>query len=209
MSDKKYLNEEKYKKTEKSLTIIAILILIIGLCIGGFLIYRGTVGPETSGIEELRAELESKRTELESKGLEYHSSAKYTDGEEYDLKIVTDALDPSFHYCEFDEWKNNALTKDYCAAKNKAEGFDSDYNSSTLKGVGGFICFAAFIISLPIFIIAKMRHIAAFTAQQTMPVAKEATEKMAPTVGVVAKEITKGVKEGLKEDENKKSDKEE
>lgn len=46
------------------------------------------------------------------------------------------------------------------------------------------------------------REIYAFNAQQRMPIAKEGIEKMAPSVGTAAKEIAKGVKEGLK-DENK------
>lgn len=50
------------------------------------------------------------------------------------------------------------------------------------------------------FIIANQRNISAYMTQQQMPVVKETTEKMAPSAGVVAKEITKGIKEGLKEE---------
>ncbi|MBQ6323589.1 MAG: hypothetical protein IJI22_02015 [Bacilli bacterium] len=45
------------------------------------------------------------------------------------------------------------------------------------------------------------REINAYMTQQRMPVAKEGVEKMAPSMGVAAKEIAKGVKEGLKEEE--------
>ncbi len=34
-----------------------------------------------------------------------------------------------------------------------------------------------------------------------MPIAKEVIEKIAPSVGVAAKEIAKGIKEGLKDEE--------
>lgn len=34
-----------------------------------------------------------------------------------------------------------------------------------------------------------------------MPVAKEGLEKMAPSMGTAAKEITKGIKEGLEDEE--------
>lgn len=51
-----------------------------------------------------------------------------------------------------------------------------------------------------ILVIAHKREIMAFTAQQTIPVAKEVAEDVAPTVGNVAKEITKGVKEGMKDE---------
>ena len=56
------------------------------------------------------------------------------------------------------------------------------------------------MIPFPTFFIAYGREIRAFQAQQGMPVAKEGIEKMAPTAGVVAKEITKGIKEGMNED---------
>jgi hypothetical protein len=61
----------------------------------------------------------------------------------------------------------------------------------------------------------KRREITAFTTQQVMPVAQEGMEKMAPSVakvgkamaeemaptyGKIAKEIAKGVKDGMKDD---------
>lgn len=44
------------------------------------------------------------------------------------------------------------------------------------------------------------RDINAYFTEQQMPVAKEVIEKMAPTTGSVAKEIAKGIKEGLKDE---------
>ena len=58
------------------------------------------------------------------------------------------------------------------------------------------------MLPMPMFFIAYGREIIAFQAQQTIPVAKEGIEKMAPTAGVVVKEITKGIKEGLNEVSN-------
>ena len=80
------------------------------------------------------------------------------------------------------------------------DGFLSVF-SFGLASVGGMILF-----------IAHRREITAYTTQQVMPVAKEtidemtptmskAAEKMAPAAGTVAKEITKGIKEGLKDEE--------
>lgn len=40
----------------------------------------------------------------------------------------------------------------------------------------------------------------AFTIQQEMPIAKEGIDTMAPTFGNVAKEIAKGIKEGINDD---------
>ena len=144
MSEKKeYLSEDKYQKTEKSITLFAILIIVVGLCIGGFLIYRGVAKPSTSRVEELEIVLKSKKSELEEKGVQYNAFTKYSDGESYDLKIITNALDPSFPHCEFDEYKNNAITKEYCAAKNSI----GEYASISSIMFGAFICIAACMFS--------------------------------------------------------------
>ena len=47
----------------------------------------------------------------------------------------------------------------------------------------------------------------AYTTQQVMPVAQEGIEKMAPTIGSAAKEIAKGIKQGINE-ANKEQDNE-
>lgn len=193
MAENKYLNEEKYQKAEKSITLVAILLLVVGLCIGGFLIYRGVAKPGASKVEELKVQLETKKSELEAKGVKYNTFAKYSDGEAYDLKIITNALDPSFDHCAFDEYKNNSITKEYCAAKNSI----GDFESSSFTMIGTFICISTCMISGFILIFAKQRHIAAFQAQQVMPVAKEGIEEMAPTLGKAAGEIAKGIKKGL------------
>lgn len=198
MAENKYLNEEKYQKAEKSITLVAILILVIGLCIGGFLIYKGVAKPGTSKMEDLKVQLENKKNELEAKGIKFDSAAGYSDGEEYDLKIITNALDPSFDHCAFDEYKNNSITKEYCAAKNST----GDFANIVSIMLGVFICIATCMISVFVFIFARQRHIVAFQAQQVMPVAKESIDEIAPTIGNAAGEIAKGIKKGL-EDEDK------
>ena len=57
------------------------------------------------------------------------------------------------------------------------------------------------MISGSIFMSTKQRGLLAYHAQQIRPVAQEGIEKMAPSAGVAAKEIAKGIKEGLKDDE--------
>ena len=69
--------------------------------------------------------------------------------------------------------------------------------------IGGFILFATCMIAGSIFLFSKRREIAAFTAQQVMPIAKEGIDEMAPTVGNAAREISRGIKEGLKDDKGK------
>ena len=195
MDERKFLNEEKYKRNERTITVFAVLVLIIGLGIGGFLIYRGIAKPGMNKVEELQKVLLEKKSEIEAKGVEYNSSAKYTDGEEYDLKIITDALDPSFDNCAFDEYKNNAITKEYCAARNAT----GDFASTSQIMIGAFICIVGMMISGFLLTVAKQRSILAFQAQGVMPVAKEGIEEMTPTLSKAAKELSKSVKDGFKD----------
>ena len=299
MSEKKeFLTEENYEKGKKKLKMVAIIILVMGLLVGGSLITVGIlkqsktnsnyseetvkklqndIEAEKVNLETKKAELESKRDEalrvekqnlenkkqeLISKGIKYDNSTKYDDGESYDLKIITKALDPSFDYCAFDEYKNNDLTKDYCLLSsnrdedsiainviesvlstnlnycvgdtknnmytshyctlvsqlNDKSDFNKDfdsYDSIPFYMIGGFIIIASCMIASSIYMTTKRREILAFHAQQVMPVAQEGIEKMAPTIGKagasitkemapaygeVAKEISKGIKEGLSKD---------
>lgn len=152
----------------------------------------GITKPQSDKIEKLRAILEDRRRELVNNGIVYEEMSKYTDGEVYDLYVITKALDPSFAYCEFDEFKNNSITKEYCTAKNSVSDF-----SISVKIIGGV---ATCMISFSIYMVAKRRNIFAFQAQQVIPVAKESIEEMAPTIGSAAGEIAKGIKKGLKDD---------
>jgi hypothetical protein len=79
-----------------------------------------------------------------------------------------------------------------------------------------FVAVLTFGISMVIFSASKRREILSYGIQSVMPVAQEGIEKMAPTVGKagktvakemapmygeIAKEISKGIKEGLKDEE--------
>lgn len=302
MSQKKeYLTEENYERGKKKLKIVAIIVFVIGLLIGGSLITVGilkqsktnsnysedTIKKLQNDIEVEKVNLETKKTELEgkrdealrvekqnlenkkqeliSKGIKYDNFTKYDNGESYDLKIITNVLDPSFNYCAFDEYENNGLTKDYCLLSNNKDEdsisisiiervlntnlsycigdamsntytshycslvsqlndksdfnkeFDS-YDSIPFYMIGGFIIIASCMIAGSIYMTTKQREILAFHTQQVMPVAQEGMEKMAPTIGKtganiakemapaygeIAKEISKGIKEGLKNDDEK------
>ena len=75
--------------------------------------------------------------------------------------------------------------------------FEASMKRDLLIFPGVFITIVGCIVR---FLVANQRSITAYQIQQMRPVAQEGIEKMAPSAGVVAKEITKGVKEGLKED---------
>ena len=73
--------------------------------------------------------------------------------------------------------------------------------SIELAAMAGFLGIACLGIGGSLFSSSKQRAMSAFYAQSQMPIAQEAIEKMAPSAGVAAKEIAKGVKEGLKDEE--------
>ena len=197
MDKKEYLNEERYQKTKGKIKFIILVIFIIGLALGGFLIYKGVSSTNSSSKAELKAELEEKKAELEEKGIVYNPFATYTDKEEYDLKIITEALDPSFNNCSFDEYKNNDLTKEYCSANSAT----SNFSKMSYLMFGGFVIIASCILCGGLYLnLVKRREILAYTAQQVMPVAQEGIEKMAPSIGKVAGEIAKNIKDSDNKD---------
>lgn len=217
-----YLNEEKYQNNKGKIEKLSLIVLIIGVFLGGSLIATGLIKQskinsqysEESQLllkEQIATEknkLENQRNELLSKGIKYSGSAKYTDGEEYDLYIITKALDPSFDYCAFDEYKNNVLTAEYCSLKNNLEDISTGFNKSfdshrviPFYMFGAFIIIASCMIAGYIFMFSKQREILAFTTQQVMPIAKEGIEEVTPILGKTTKEIVKGIKDGLKDEE--------
>lgn len=224
MNERKYLNEENYQRGKKKVMTIALIVLIIGLLIGGSLIFTGikkqsdvnskySSESKTSINEQLATEkqkLENKKSELTSKGITYDAFTEYDAGESYDLKIISNVLDPSFDNCNFDEYKNNSITSKYCSLKNELEDntdfnkdFDS-FDSIPFFMFGGFIIIATLMISGVIFMFGKRREITAFATQQVMPVAKEGIDEMAPTIGNAVGEIAKGIKNGLSDDNEQK-----
>lgn len=222
MENKKYLTEENYQKTKKKLITIALTILLIGILVGGSLITVGFIKQSkvnskysqdnktniSNQLQTERQNLINKKTELEAKGVKYNSFAEYTDGDTYDLYIITKALNPSFDYCAYDEYKNNALTSKYCLLKNNLEDINDDFNKDLdssdniqFYALGVFVILVGCIFSGFVYFVAKGREVAAFTAQQSMPINKEKIDEMAPTIGNAASEIAKGIKDGLKDDE--------
>ena len=211
MEKKEYLTEENYKKGKKIILLIAFLILMCGVIAGGYLILSSMPSKTTptenkDSLSSEKEKLIAKKNELESKGIVYDKFAEYTDGEKYDLKIITDVLNPSFDDCDFDEYENNQYTSKYCSLYNEKnnEKYDTDFGFINPKSlIGIFIIVSSIMISLWLFILAKRREITAFTVQQTMPIAQEGIEKMTPTVansvGTIAGSVAKGIKSGINE----------
>lgn len=181
-------------------------------------------------IEEEKAVLVARQKELADRGVKYDRSAEYTDGDAYEYKIIYNVLDPSFDRCKFDEYSENKVTKKYCALKEELDEISNDFNKSfdshdsvPFFMFGAFVMITSCMIGGFVFTISKRREMLAFSVQQVMPVAQEGMEKMEPTLskvgsrmmknmapayGEMAKEISKGIKEGLQEMNNNDNDKE-
>lgn len=93
---------------------------------------------------------------------------------------------------------------------NNSQMAKSVFGNIGLVAAGGFINtfgFTLTVIGAITMFIAHRREIAAYTTQQVMPVAQESIEKITPTVanaaGTIAQSISKGIKEGTKDTEEK------
>ena len=189
MEKQKYLNEEKYQKSKNKIKIVATCILIIGLLIGGGLI--------TTGI------IKYKQTKLNSEEI----SKVQIEIDDHNMKLS------SLKAKQSQEFKSNGFSEKYYNLENeidKVEDKIDDLKDSLNKDTswlvifyitGGFVIFVTFMISGSIYAAAHGREIYAFYAQQQIPVAKEGIEEMAPSVGAAAKEIAKGIKDGINDEE--------
>lgn len=218
---KEYLNEESYNKNKKMLIIIAVVIFIIGLVIGGFLITKGiqkqknndnvttTASNENSNRtkEDIQKEIDTLNTELSAlksqEDQEFQNngfSEKY-----YSLDSEIDSKEDKISNLKKEIWESES---GYNQAKSDINKTKSVVGVAPYYMFGGFIIFVSVGISIGIIVFAKKREILAFSAQQVMPVAQEGMEKMAPTVGnvanTVAKGIASGIKEGLNDEESNK-----
>lgn len=110
----------------------------------------------------------------------------------------------------------NGIDVPYIKSQKNAEFFLNGYspkfyefeaqldkaNSSTLYFMfAGFIIVSSCFISGVIYMSTKRRELLAYKTQQVRPVIEEGLEKMAPSAGIAAEEITKGIKKGLSKNE--------
>jgi len=110
--------------------------------------------------------------------------------------ITTEKIDKNaLKIQQNEEFKLNGLSKKYYELSDKIHKDDSKY---VFISLGAMILIISSMTSLVLYTTSKQREINAFYAQQQMPLAQEGLEKIAPAAGKAAKEITKGVKEGLK-----------
>lgn len=220
MEKKEYLNEEWYQGVKKKITRISLVIFLVGIVIGGSLIgygiYKQNNAKKVNDERYKEAYKQSKESvaKAESRLKEIENEISTLNSEYNAKNQECDSLDMTAS-----DWytKVNQCHRDAAAIKTKINDLESeqfqlknaDYtvyydkiNSNKyiifyFLGAGVFVMFG--IAALVVYVIAKKREITAFTIQQSMPVAKEAIDKMAPTVGSAAGEIAKGITEGIEE----------
>lgn len=200
-----FLNEENYQKSNKKVKLLALLIFIIGLLIGGGLITVGavkmaTVVPETTvesrSESDVQAEIDAINEELVP--LKAQQNKEFRENgfseEYYRLGNEIDKRQSELTDLQTELFK---VKNGYYDQKNDATNTAQKMKYLPLIIFGAFILISSVMISLFVFSISKRREIMAYSTQQVMPVAQEGIEKMSSTMGTVAKEITKGIKNGL------------
>ena len=222
------LNENKYQKINRGIFYAGIGLMILGVVIFMIMfIPKIAIGSASNKeqlqqqLSQLKPSLEQRYDELKSKGVT--ESWDYKNKEGYEMFLIDTALDPHYEKCEnSSRYTDNDTTREYC--KIKAQLYDA--NNSFANGRIMFSLVPALMVLMPclaiggmLILTSKRRNIMAYTMQQTMPVAQEGIEKMAPTIGKagasiakemapiygeIAKEIGKGIKEGMQDkDKNK------
>lgn len=216
-----YLNEESYESGKSKLKIIICVIVLIGLAIGGGLIYLGINRTNPARIESLTNELNVAKEELvtlkkslteknkpttdQIKKLEREPFRGFTDDYyekqdqiaelkesiKEDTKTIEDINYVFEHGCTFNH--NTNLNK-YCDLYNTLERANNKTYSIPFYMFGGFIIVAVLMSIIPFIFMLKGREITSFVTQQGLPIAKESVEKMGPSVAKMAKDIKDKIK---------------
>ena len=226
---KEYLSEENYQKTKKKITKASIIILIVGLVLGIGLILVGVVSQSNAKkTNEERYNEAYKASQEKADAANARLKEIETEKTELNNQIQTkqyscDSLDMMAPNWYADKTKCRGEVSALRSQVNELEMEEFQLENANytvyydkvpaIKYIifyvlGGIVILASASTSGIIYLIAKRREITAFTVQQTMPLAQEGIEKMAPTVGnavgTIGKSIAKGIKEGINEaDENK------
>lgn len=192
MERKKYLNEERYQKSKKKLILIAFIILIVGILGGTFLILKGQ---EKTKENKILVQQRLDAIEIEKENINQKITQKSYECDSMDM--WKDDWFANHSKCIDEETKLRVEL-----GKLNSEEVSLEHQDGTAfvyYGLGGICAFIGLIIFFAIFTTAKGREIAAFGAQQMMPIAQEGIDTIAPTVGNAAKEIAKGISKGIKE----------
>lgn len=223
--------ERGNKKIRKIALIVLIIGLLIGGSLIATGIIKSshreeTISSNTRSKEEIQAEINSLNSELVT--LRTKQSQEFTSNgfsEEYHRLENEIKTKESRIFTLNDELMKTGF--------GSANDSFSKAKYTPFYMFGGVIIFASCMFSGIIYLSTKQRELMAYQVQKVMPIAQEGLEKMAPTIGKagasiakeiapeigkaganvakemapvygdIAKEISKGVKEGLKDEEKK------
>ena len=181
---------------------------------------KADINARITKINELKKDLPSLKAQKTSEFMKNGHTQKY-----YELEQKISDLEDEISKLESEKrtFERELSNREFDLEDEKNEHeFEEEFNSITediepegifKKGIGGMLIVIGLglipptlMISGMLFLIYKKREITIFTTQQTMPIAQEGIEKMAPTIGdaagSIAEGITKGIKKG-KEDSDK------
>lgn len=178
----KYLNEEQYQKARKKILTIAGIVLVVGLLLAITLMVAGFVKKSNlkdngaskyaGQISTLQQEISTLEQEISSEFLANGFSNRY-----YTL-----------------EGQRDAKQREKMNLEQKSWDVENSNAHIILFSSAGMVLFITMGASGMLYFIANRRAVAAFTVQQTMPIAQEGLETIAPSVGKVAEEISKGIR---------------
>jgi hypothetical protein len=169
---KKLLSERRYKKNVFRIKIVALVVMIVPSAI----MIPTLVIPSALRTSEINKEIKTdKQLDLELAQVESKYTSKLGDDVWFDDKIAINA------------------EKSVIRKENLYLGSEKNDLSVPLI-IGSIFSVFTFLMGIMIMSLAYRRNIAAFGAQGIMPVANEGIEKMAPSIGKVAKEVGKGLR---------------
>jgi hypothetical protein len=214
MKDNKYLNEKFYKMGKEAVIRVGIIVLIVGLSLGGFLLYKGFSNKKAVDEEWTEANIKTKIEALNKEYDELKVSIKSDldqittlDRVEFtgfddayykrqdQIKEIKEKIEPT-------QTKMDKIKSEIDQLENTDISFEKKFESQKYIPFfifGAFVIIATIFISIGIFSVAYGREITAWGTQQIMPVAQEGIETMAPTVGHASGEMLKSMTPAIKD----------
>lgn len=125
------LNEEKYQKTKKKLSVIALIVLIIGILIGGGLITFGINRTSPEKIESVKEQLSTEKENLLKSKSEIENKIKPIEDEIKQLERVSFTGFDDAYYARKD--KIEELEKSIATDKSNINLIDSVLSGSSVK----------------------------------------------------------------------------
>lgn len=225
MVEKEYLNEENYNKTKSTISIFGTLIVVVLWIVGLGLIGVGVsriikysnkdmLKLEEEKLVKLQEELEIKvkpiedeikkleRVEFTGHNEEYYARQdriielrESIEKETKQIDMIENVLEEGYSYCIRDQYREDDTVSTYCDYRELDEMKVVPF---IIPGI--FVSVLSFGFTMMLISIVNRRKIMAYNMQDMMPLTEEGVEKMIPTATKAAKEIAKGIKEGLEED---------